>query len=186
MHRLRERHGRVSGHSCKVIEKKTCSEFHYHEIRKGTRSSVGALRRTERLPEGDQKGMRMHRSLFVSMLQAAGLQRDTHSSAISISTVIPQTTAAQGLSGGWALRLIYLAAAAQLLNLLLATYVTQLLGYQDLLLSIFGNWGLALFIKLLALGLWVVFREFLEARFAAWLIAPISLFALLHDILMLV
>jgi hypothetical protein len=82
-------------------------------------------------------------------------------------------------------RLIYLAVASQVLNLMLATYTTQQLGYQDVLLSVFGNWGLAVFVKLLALGLWLTYREFAEARIVAWLIAPLSLFALVHDILLL-
>jgi hypothetical protein len=162
---------------CKDIDKR-------HEPLLALSWKQQAFREDERLPEGDQKGMCMHRSLFVSILQATDL-RSTRARPAIPPTQSPAAAALRWVDGGLVTSLIYLAAAAQLLNLLLATYATQLLGHQDLLLSIFGSWGLAVFVKLLALGLWLIYREFLEARFTACLIAPISVFALLHDILML-
>ena len=83
------------------------------------------------------------------------------------------------------MKMIYLAAAAQGIDLLLAIHATQHLGYQEFLLSVFGNWGVALPLKVLVLSLWLYCRDFIEARLAAWLIAPLSVYALIHDLLLM-
>jgi len=138
----------------------------------------------ERLPVGNQKESDMHRSLFASVLG--------RSEILSVPAVSPAArrslrmlAAMRSLDQTWVQRMIYLAAASQAANLLLATYATQRLGYSDFLLQCFDNWWLALFVKALALGLWLIYREFLEARVAALLITPLSLLALAHDVLLL-
>ena len=130
----------------------------------------------------------MHRSLFVYALEKVDLHPDwrAHLPIHSRNIAPPlRWLTFDRVDENVLTRLIYLAVASQVLNLALATYATQRLGYQDVLLSVFGNWGLAVVVKLLALGLWLISREFTEARIAAWLIAPLSLFALVHDILLL-
>jgi hypothetical protein len=85
----------------------------------------------------------------------------------------------------WQCRLIYLAIAAQLVNMLMAMYMTSFLRFGDVLLDIFGTWDLALMAKCLAFGFWILQRDRPAARFAAWIIAPLSVLALFHDLLLL-
>jgi hypothetical protein len=85
----------------------------------------------------------------------------------------------------WPCRLIYLAIAAQLVNMILAMYMTSILRFGDVLLDIFGTWDLALLLKSLAFGIWILQRDRPAARLAAWIIAPLSVLALLHDLLLL-
>ena len=90
-------------------------------------------------------------------------------------------------SGGqpWQYRLIYLAIAVQMVNMFLAIYMTSFLRFGDVLLDIFGTWDLALITKCLAFGFWILQRDRPAARLAAWMIAPLSVVALLHDLLLL-
>lgn len=83
-------------------------------------------------------------------------------------------------------RLIYLAIALQTLNMLLAIYMTSFLYFGDVLLDLFGSWALALAVKALAFGIWIILRECRAARAVAWVIAPISLLALIHDLVLIV
>jgi hypothetical protein len=129
----------------------------------------------------------MNRSLFAAILQNTGplssCRPESHPPPGWFSIRVPSRF--QRLSEDWVTKLIYLAAAAQAINLLAAIHVTQRLGYQDVLLSVFETWGVAVPLKLLALGLWLNYREYVEARLVAWLIAPLSVYALLHDLLLL-
>ena len=56
----------------------------------------------------------------------------------------------------------------------------------NILLDVFGRWDLALISKFLAFGAWLLLRDRPAARLAAWIIAPLSLLALLHDLLLLI
>ncbi len=69
--------------------------------------------------------------------------------------------------------------------MLIAIYLTSFLSFGDVLLDVFGTWGLALVVKGLAFGLWIIQRDSLMARIVAWVIAPLSLLALAHDLLLL-
>ena len=98
--------------------------------------------------------------------------------------VLPWMAASGGQPGQY--RLIYLAIAAQLVNMTLAIYLTSFLRFGDVLLDVFGRWDLALISKCLAFGAWLLLRDRPAARLAAWIIAPLSLLALLHDLLLLI
>lgn len=85
----------------------------------------------------------------------------------------------------WQRGLILAAIGAQGVNMLLAMYMTQYLGFGDVLLDVFGRWDMAFATKFVAFVAWWVFRESMPARVLAWILTPLSILALTHDVLLL-
>lgn len=131
----------------------------------------------------------MHRFSFTSpievhQLAASSLVRRGRKIVHALGEEVLPRVAAYG-GQPWQCRLIYLAIAVQLVNMLLAMYMTSILRFGDVLLDIFGTWNLALMVKCLAFGYWILQRDRPAARLAGWIIAPSSVLALLHDVLLL-